>query len=246
MFSKVDRRKEVHITQHPLCLPASLDWKQQWNYFSPFCRSAWSAAFKIKGKRVGFVSTVKHKLGTELPNTGLSNKYSYFCSVISLLSHWRLCDLILTRLILNERFSICSQTWFHPVPVTPSTPTPSTLTMRSTWPKWTSTALTTTTRWLCTRMRSTRWSTTQRGPSWSNTIRCVLLYSSRMNHIYITNTFQVHLYIFFHPHAWQYPEGISKYDYIPNFTARGLHYDIQKVNYLNSQMSRWRNGSVPV
>lgn len=104
MFSKVDRRKEVHITQHPLCLPASLDWKQQWNYFSPFCRSAWSAAFKIKGKRVGFVSTVKHKLGTELPNTGLTNKYSYFCSVISLLSHWCLCDLILTRLDFKRAF----------------------------------------------------------------------------------------------------------------------------------------------
>lgn len=104
MFSKVDRRKEVHITQHPLCLPASLDWKQQWNYFSPFCRSAWSAAFKIKGKRVGFVSTVKHKLDTELPNTGLTNKYSYFCSVISLLSHWRLCDLILTRLDFKRAF----------------------------------------------------------------------------------------------------------------------------------------------
>lgn len=28
---------------------------------------------------------------------------------------------------------------------------------------------------------------------------------------------------------WQYPEGIRKYDYIPNFAARGLHYDIQKV-----------------
>lgn len=29
--------------------------------------------------------------------------------------------------------------------------------------------------------------------------------------------------------CWQYPEGIRKYDYIPNFAARGLHYDIQKV-----------------
>ena len=28
----------------------------------------------------------------------------------------------------------------------------------------------------------------------------------------------------------QYPEGIHKYDYVPNFAARGLHYDIQKVN----------------
>ncbi|XP_029579191.1 5'-nucleotidase domain-containing protein 2 isoform X1 [Salmo trutta] len=27
---------------------------------------------------------------------------------------------------------------------------------------------------------------------------------------------------------YKYPEGISKYDYIPNFAARGLHYDIQK------------------
>ncbi|XP_067095625.1 5'-nucleotidase domain-containing protein 2 [Osmerus mordax] len=27
---------------------------------------------------------------------------------------------------------------------------------------------------------------------------------------------------------YKYPEGIRKYDYIPNFAARGLHYDIQK------------------
>ncbi|XP_077369518.1 5'-nucleotidase domain-containing protein 2 [Festucalex cinctus] len=27
---------------------------------------------------------------------------------------------------------------------------------------------------------------------------------------------------------FKYPEGILKYDYIPNFAARGLHYDIQK------------------
>uniref|UniRef100_A0A672PEH0 5'-nucleotidase domain-containing protein 2-like n=1 Tax=Sinocyclocheilus grahami TaxID=75366 RepID=A0A672PEH0_SINGR len=27
---------------------------------------------------------------------------------------------------------------------------------------------------------------------------------------------------------YKYPEGISKYDYIPNFATRGLHYDIQK------------------
>uniref|UniRef100_A0A8P4KAK3 5'-nucleotidase domain-containing protein 2 n=1 Tax=Dicentrarchus labrax TaxID=13489 RepID=A0A8P4KAK3_DICLA len=27
---------------------------------------------------------------------------------------------------------------------------------------------------------------------------------------------------------FKYPEGICKYDYIPNFAARGLHYDIQK------------------
>ncbi|KAK6303451.1 hypothetical protein J4Q44_G00259050 [Coregonus suidteri] len=27
---------------------------------------------------------------------------------------------------------------------------------------------------------------------------------------------------------FKYPEGIRKYDYIPNFAARGLHYDIQK------------------
>uniref|UniRef100_A0A6Q2Z815 5'-nucleotidase domain containing 2 n=1 Tax=Esox lucius TaxID=8010 RepID=A0A6Q2Z815_ESOLU len=27
---------------------------------------------------------------------------------------------------------------------------------------------------------------------------------------------------------YKYPEGISKYDYIPSFAARGLHYDIQK------------------
>lgn len=31
------------------------------------------------------------------------------------------------------------------------------------------------------------------------------------------------------PPSWQYPEGIRKYDYIPNFAVRGLHYDIQKV-----------------
>lgn len=31
------------------------------------------------------------------------------------------------------------------------------------------------------------------------------------------------------PPLWQYPEGIRKYDYIPNFAVRGLHYDIQKV-----------------
>ncbi|XP_034552470.1 5'-nucleotidase domain-containing protein 2 [Notolabrus celidotus] len=27
---------------------------------------------------------------------------------------------------------------------------------------------------------------------------------------------------------FKYPEGIAKYDYIPNFAARGLHYDIEK------------------
>uniref|UniRef100_A0A8C5G4N3 5'-nucleotidase domain containing 2 n=1 Tax=Gouania willdenowi TaxID=441366 RepID=A0A8C5G4N3_GOUWI len=27
---------------------------------------------------------------------------------------------------------------------------------------------------------------------------------------------------------FKYPEGIAKYDYIPNFAVRGLHYDIQK------------------
>uniref|UniRef100_A0A3B4E529 5'-nucleotidase domain containing 2 n=1 Tax=Pygocentrus nattereri TaxID=42514 RepID=A0A3B4E529_PYGNA len=27
---------------------------------------------------------------------------------------------------------------------------------------------------------------------------------------------------------YKYPQGISKYNYIPNFAARGLHYDIQK------------------
>ncbi|CAL8275657.1 unnamed protein product [Boreogadus saida] len=27
---------------------------------------------------------------------------------------------------------------------------------------------------------------------------------------------------------FKYPEGIHKYDYVPNFAARGLHYDIQK------------------
>ncbi|KAJ3586123.1 hypothetical protein NHX12_012524 [Muraenolepis orangiensis] len=27
---------------------------------------------------------------------------------------------------------------------------------------------------------------------------------------------------------FKYPEGIDKYDYLPNFAARGLHYDIQK------------------
>lgn len=32
------------------------------------------------------------------------------------------------------------------------------------------------------------------------------------------------------PLVWQYPEGIRKYDYVPNFAVRGLHYDIQKVN----------------
>lgn len=29
--------------------------------------------------------------------------------------------------------------------------------------------------------------------------------------------------------ALQYPEEIKKYDYLPNFAVRGLHYDIQKV-----------------
>uniref|UniRef100_A0A8C9TTL3 5'-nucleotidase domain containing 2 n=1 Tax=Scleropages formosus TaxID=113540 RepID=A0A8C9TTL3_SCLFO len=29
---------------------------------------------------------------------------------------------------------------------------------------------------------------------------------------------------------YKYPQGISRYDYIPNFAARGLHYDIQKVS----------------
>lgn len=42
----------------------------------------------------------------------------------------------------------------------------------------------------------------------------------------------------FCPPAWQYPEGIHKYDYIPNFASRGLHYDIQKVK---SQVSHcWK------
>lgn len=32
--------------------------------------------------------------------------------------------------------------------------------------------------------------------------------------------------------ASQYPKGIAEYDYIPNFTVRGLHYDIQKVRHI--------------
>lgn len=28
----------------------------------------------------------------------------------------------------------------------------------------------------------------------------------------------------------QYPEGLGKYDYIPGFAIRGLHYDVQKVS----------------
>lgn len=27
----------------------------------------------------------------------------------------------------------------------------------------------------------------------------------------------------------KYPEGLRKYEYIPNFAVRGLHYDVQKV-----------------
>lgn len=27
----------------------------------------------------------------------------------------------------------------------------------------------------------------------------------------------------------QYPEALRKYEYIPNFAVRGLHYDVQKV-----------------
>lgn len=36
-------------------------------------------------------------------------------------------------------------------------------------------------------------------------------------------------------HVLQYPEGIGKYDYIPNFAARGLHYDIEKVSSSTTQ-----------
>lgn len=28
----------------------------------------------------------------------------------------------------------------------------------------------------------------------------------------------------------QYPEGLRKYEYIPGFAIRGLHYDIHKVH----------------
>uniref|UniRef100_A0A8C3G2I9 5'-nucleotidase domain containing 2 n=1 Tax=Cyclopterus lumpus TaxID=8103 RepID=A0A8C3G2I9_CYCLU len=35
---------------------------------------------------------------------------------------------------------------------------------------------------------------------------------------------------------FKYPEGLRKYDYIPNFTVRGLHYDIQKVYHFKSQI----------
>lgn len=63
---------------------------------------------------------------------------------------------------LNES-SPCTppQTWFLPVHATSSTPPPSTPTTRCTWLKWTSTGLTMTTRWLCTPMPSTQWSTTK-------------------------------------------------------------------------------------
>lgn len=35
--------------------------------------------------------------------------------------------------------------------------------------------------------------------------------------------------IFYFPCLLQYPEGLKKYNYIPNFVIRGLHYDVQKV-----------------
>lgn len=56
----------------------------------------------------------------------------------------------------------------------------------------------------------------------------------------ITTAFRFRIIYSFCPPAWQYPEGIGKYDYIPNFAVRGLHYDIQKVNSFKSKMSRCR------
>uniref|UniRef100_A0A8C5DZ41 5'-nucleotidase domain containing 2 n=1 Tax=Gouania willdenowi TaxID=441366 RepID=A0A8C5DZ41_GOUWI len=35
---------------------------------------------------------------------------------------------------------------------------------------------------------------------------------------------------------FKYPEGIAKYDYIPNFAVRGLHYDIQKVVFFKTYL----------
>lgn len=50
--------------------------------------------------------------------------------------------------------------------------------------------------------------------------------------------------------AQQYPKEIHKYDYIPNFTVRGLHYDIQKVLCLfwitNVPLKKWFHSSVPI
>ncbi|XP_060930408.1 5'-nucleotidase domain-containing protein 2 isoform X2 [Limanda limanda] len=48
------------------------------------------------------------------------------------------------------------------------------------------------------------------------------LYSNALNTM-IYNTARSFLIEHF-----KYPEGLRKYDYIPNFAARGLHYDIQK------------------
>lgn len=54
--------------------------------------------------------------------------------------------------------------------------------------------------------------------------------------IFFTTDFRFRWVNPFCPPDQQYPEGIHKYDYIPNFAARGLHYDIQKVNSLKSLM----------
>lgn len=37
--------------------------------------------------------------------------------------------------------------------------------------------------------------------------------------------------VFLNPFSFclQYPEALRKYEYIPNFAVRGLHYDVQKV-----------------
>lgn len=158
----------------------------------------------------------------------------FSCLVIAVCQVW----CALTSLIWI--FPICSQTWSRQVRAASSTPPPSTPTMRSTWPRWTSTALTTTTRWLCTQTHSTRWSTTQHEASWLIILRCVLQ-EGCIKDIGITSAFRFWLIYLVCSPVWQYPEGIGKYDYIPNFASRGLHYDIQKVNSLKSQMSRCRN-----
>lgn len=116
--------------------------------------------------------------------------------------------------------NICCQNWFLLAPATSLTPPLFTPTTRCVWPRWTSTALTTTTLWPCTLMLSTQWSSTWPETSWLNTIRCVWLLPWKLGTLKMILLF---------PASWQYPEGIRKYDYIPNFAVRGLHYDIQKV-----------------
>lgn len=36
----------------------------------------------------------------------------------------------------------------------------------------------------------------------------------------------------------QYPQGLQEFKYLPNFAARGLHYDIQKVRFRMSPRSK--------